>query len=47
MITVEKKNYSQPFLKPRKMEALSICCTSDEEPQYPDGSNENDTDYGE
>jgi hypothetical protein len=29
------------------MEALSICCTSDEEPQYPDGSNENDTDYGE
>ena len=46
MTTVEKKNYSQPFLKARKMEALSICCTSDKEPQYPDG-NENDTDYGE
>ena len=29
------------------MEALSICCASDKEPQYPDGRNENDTDYGE
>ena len=29
------------------MEALSICCTSDEEPQYPDNSNENGIDYGE
>lgn len=47
MTTVEKKNYSPPFLKARKMEALSICCTSDKEQQYPDGSNENDTDYGE
>jgi hypothetical protein len=44
---MEKKNYSQPFLKARKMEALSICCTSNEEPQYPDDSNENDIDYGE
>ena len=44
---MEKKNYSQPFLKARKMEALSICCTSDKETQYPDGSNENSIDYGE
>lgn len=29
------------------MEVLSICCTSNEEPQYPNDSNENDTDYGE
>ena len=44
---MEKKNYSQPFLKARKMEALSICCTSGKKSQYPDGSNENDIDYGE
>lgn len=47
MTTVEKKNYSQPLLKVRKMEALSICCISDKTPQYSDSSNENDTDYGE
>ena len=44
---MKKKNYSQPLKKKKKMEPLSICCTSDEEPQYPDDSNENDIDYGE